>query len=277
MSGYTGAVEAARSYYNSDDADNFYFHIWGGEDIHVGIYKSTDESIRDASRRTVTQMADLLGNLDKTTRVLDAGSGYGGSARYLAKRFGCQITALNVAETENTRNRQMTEEQGLSNLINVEDGSFEDIKAENESFDVIWSQDAVLHSGDREKVMAEFARVLKPGGQLIFTDPMQADDCPEGVLDKVLQRIHLDTLGSIAFYREHLKMHGLQEVGIEEMTQNLITHYGRVAQELKSHRAELKGKVSEDYIERMLTGLGHWVEAGEKGYLSWGILHFRKS
>jgi sarcosine/dimethylglycine N-methyltransferase len=27
----------------------------------------------------------------------------------------------------------------------------------------------------------------------------------------------------------------------------------------------------------MLTGLGHWVEAGERGHLRWGILHFRKS
>jgi len=34
--------------------------------------------------------------------------------------------------------------------------------------------------------------------------------------------------------------------------------------------------VSGEYIERMITGLGHWVSAGEKGYLNWGILHFRK-
>lgn len=37
-SAYSEVVETARDYYNSPDADNFYFHIWGGEDIHVGLY-----------------------------------------------------------------------------------------------------------------------------------------------------------------------------------------------------------------------------------------------
>ncbi len=277
MSRYTGAVEAARTYYNSDDADNFYFHIWGGEDIHVGVYKANDDSIRDASRRTVAKMAEQLsGQLNAQSKVLDAGSGYGGSARYLAKQFGCHVTALNVSETENRRNRQMTREQKLEHLIDVKDGSFEDIELDDRSIDVIWSQDAILHSGNREQVIAEFARVLKPGGHLIFTDPMQDDNCPEGVLDNVLQRIHLDTLGSIEFYRTQTKKHGLEEVCIDKMTENLIIHYSRVAEELEKNRDSLKGKVSDEYIERMLTGLAHWVDAGNHGYLSWGILYFKK-
>jgi ubiquinone/menaquinone biosynthesis C-methylase UbiE len=44
--------------------------------------------------------------------------------------------------------------------------------------------------------MTEVDRVLKPGGELVFTDPMQADDCPDGVLQPVLDRIHLESLGS---------------------------------------------------------------------------------
>ena len=36
-------VSIARDYYNSDDADNFYHEIWGGEDIHIGLYRSTPD------------------------------------------------------------------------------------------------------------------------------------------------------------------------------------------------------------------------------------------
>ena len=54
---YSEVVETARSYYNSDDADNFYFHVWGGEDIHIGLYEAPGESIAAASRRTVQRMA----------------------------------------------------------------------------------------------------------------------------------------------------------------------------------------------------------------------------
>jgi sarcosine/dimethylglycine N-methyltransferase len=105
---------------------------------------------------------------------------------------------------------------------------------------------------------------------------MQADDCPQGVLQPVLDRIHLDSLGSIAFYKDAAARHGLQVREVVEMTGNLVTHYGRVRDELTRNRDALTGKVSEAYIDRMITGLGHWVDAGTKGYLAWGILHLTK-
>jgi sarcosine/dimethylglycine N-methyltransferase len=274
---YSPVVETAREYYNSDDADNFYFHVWGGEDIHIGLYAFPGESIATASRRTVQRMADqLVQGLGPNSRVLDVGAGYGGAARYLANTYGCQVTALNLSEKENKRNRKMNRTLSLDQSIDVVDGSFESVPAADASFDLAWSQDAILHSGHRDRVIGEIARVLRPGGELIFTDPMQADDCPEGVLQPVLDRIHLESLGSIAFYREVAARHGLQELEVLELTNNLVVHYMRVRDELARVRDELAGKVSDAYIERMLAGLGHWVEAGERGYLCWGILHFRK-
>jgi len=277
-SNYTEVVETARSYYNSEDADNFYFHIWGGNDIHIGLYRDETEHdpIADASRRTVERMAKLLPPLDEDSRVLDIGAGYGGAARYIAERFGCRVTALNLSETENERDREMNRKAGLDHLIDVADGDFEQIPARNGAYDVVWSQDAILHSGRRKKVIQEVARVLKKGGHFIFTDPMQADDCPEGVLQPVLDRIHLDTLGSPAFYKDAARAYGLEFVEFVDYTHQLGRHYQRVHDELVANRDKLQDKVSEEYIERMLKGLEHWVDANKNGYLAWGILHFRK-
>lgn len=275
---YSDVVETARDYYNSEDADNFYFHVWGGEDIHIGLYESGDEPIRDASRRTVEHMASKLQvKLDADKKVLDMGAGYGGVARYLARTYGCKVVALNLSERENERDRQMNKEQGLDHLIEVWDGSFESVDADDASFDVVWSQDSILHSSERGKVIAEAARVLKPGGELIMTDPMQVDDCPEGVLQPVYDRIHLPSLGSVEFYREAAKQNGLEEIEVEELTGNLVKHYDRVRRELEQNRDSITDKVSDAYIDRMITGLGHWVEAGSNGYLRWGVLHFRKA
>lgn len=274
--GYSEVVQAAREYYNSEDADNFYYHIWGGEDIHIGLYEQAGEDIATASHRTVQQMAALLPALNPDTRVLDIGAGYGGAARYLAKTYGCPVTALNLSETENERNRAMNRDAGLDHLIEVLDASFEDIPSEDSSVDVVWSQDAILHSGHRERVIVEVARVLTSGGDFIFTDPMQTDDCPEGVLQPVLDRIHLDSLGSLRFYRQAAERCGLRLVTIVDHSEQLPRHYGRVRQVLNARQSELTNNVSKAYIERMLTGLSHWVEAGEKGYLVWGILHFKK-
>ncbi len=275
MSGYTAAVETARAYYNSEDADQFYFQIWGGEDIHVGLYERPDEPIRTASRRTVEQLAARANGLDANSLVIDFGSGFGGAARYLASTFGCRVKALNLSETENQRARAMNRDQGLDHLIEVIDGSFESVPAQDQCADLVWSQDAILHSSQREQVIAEAARVLRPGGDLIFTDPMQADDCPPGVLQPIFERIHLSSLGSIQFYRQTTAACGLVEVEVVALTQQLITHYTRVREELMRQRPQLIDTVSDAYIERMIAGLGHWIEGGRKGHLSWGILHFR--
>ena len=86
------AVERAEAYYDSSEADAFYQTIWGGQDIHIGLYQDEQEPIADASRRTVEAMVDHLAKADSQTRILDLGAGYGGSARFLAKRKElCQI------------------------------------------------------------------------------------------------------------------------------------------------------------------------------------------
>lgn len=273
---HSEAVETARAYYNSDDADNFYNIIWGGEDIHVGLYQSDSEPIFDASRRTVEQMASELPTLPADAKILDLGSGYCGAARYLAKNLGCHVIGLNLSEVENVRARELNAAQGLGERIEVVDGSFEAIPMPDASVDVVWSQDAILHSGDRPKVIAEVARVLKPGGHFVFTDPMQADACPEGVLEPILARIHLDTLGSPGFYRAECKKHGLEEQRFNAMTHQLANHYGRVLAETERREADLKGHVSPDYITRMKSGLKNWVAGGKQGHLAWGIFHFQK-
>jgi sarcosine/dimethylglycine N-methyltransferase len=239
------------------------------------LYESEEESIYLASRRTVERMATQI-RISPQTRILDIGSGYGGSARFLAKTFGCQVTALNLSEVENQKNRDMIKAQALDHLIDVVDGSFEDIPFADNSYDIIWSQDAILHSGDRERVIEEVARLLKPGGDFIFTDPMQSDQCPEDVLKPILGRIHLETLGSPKYYRETANRYGMKEIGFDNYTDQLTTHYSRVLRETERRQEELEKVVDKLYIENMKKGLGHWIEGGEKGYLSWGILHFKK-
>lgn len=271
----SGVIEVTERYYDSDDADNFYAEIWGGEDIHIGLYPEGTESVRAASQATVDRLKSRLQGVTSATQVLDLGAGYGGTARSLAKKFGCKVTCLNLSEAQNARNRRLTRAQGLEDSIDVVHGNFEALPFESNRFDVVVSQDAILHSGKRVKVLQEVARVIKPQGQFLFTDPMQSDNCPEGVLGPVLARIHLETLGSFAFYRRELERLGFVELGVEDLTPQLGRHYQRVRQELVDRYEEMTSKASKAYVDRMLEGLSHWVAAEAKGYLAWGILHFR--
>ncbi|MEX1153992.1 cyclopropane-fatty-acyl-phospholipid synthase family protein [Parvibaculum sp.] len=271
----SAAVAQAEAYYDSPDADAFYFHVWGGEDIHIGMYENDDEPIVAASYRNDETLAGMLRGLGARDRVLDIGAGYGGAARHLAKTRGCHVTCVNISETQNRLNRDLTRKAALDDLVEVLHGDFENIPAPSNSFDVIWSQDAILHSGNRRCVLDEVKRVLKPGGQFIFTDPMQADDCPEGVLQPILDRIHLETLGSFGFYERELTERGFQKLEVTELTHQLRRHYARVARELTDGYERLSKIASRDYLDNMIKGLGHWVDGADKGYLAWGVMHYR--
>ena len=270
-------VAVAEDYYDSDDADRFYFTIWGGEDIHVGLYKTPDEPIAPASRRTVATMADMLGDAGKNARIVDLGAGYGGSARYLVNEAGAkEVVCVNISETQNRINRDKNKAAGLSDRIDVLHGSFDDVPAKDETFDIVWSQDSFLHGADRQRIIAECERVLKPGGRLIFTDILQTSDAPADKLQPIYDRIHLSSLGSIDFYDDAAEKAGLVPGPRKVLPDMLATHYGRVREELTARRDELKGVVSDDYADRMIAGLGAWVDGGKSGWLSWGIMTYDK-
>ena len=275
MTRKSNAVAQAEAYYDSPDANSFYFTIWGGEDIHIGMYKDDNEPIVPASHRNDETLASMLEGVDKNTVVLDIGAGYGGAARHLARTRGCRVICVNISETQNRLNRELNRKVGLEDRIEVLYGDFEAIPVDDGSIDVVWSQDAILHSGNRPRVLDEVKRVLKSGGQFIFTDPMQSDDCPEGVLQPILDRIHLETLGSFGFYDRELKVRGFEKLDVREMTHQLRRHYWRVGEELKADYDRLTTGSSTTYLDNMIKGLGHWVDGADKGYLAWGVMHYR--
>ena len=268
--------DVTEDYYDSDDADAFYSMIWGGEDLHIGIYDETSD-IRAASDATVDLMAAALPQLGNQTRLLDIGSGYGGAMRRVVKQFGSQATCLNLSEVQNDTNRHRIRHNGLSDQIRVVHGVFENIPEPDGQFDVVWSQDAILHSDKREQVLAEVWRVLKPGGHFVFTDPCQADDVPEGVLQPVYDRLQLNSLGSYRFYREAAVALGFEVVRQDNMTNHLRTHYDRVRQELVTNYDKLRDRgASVEYLDKMTVGLKNWVRASDAGHLRWGIQLLRK-
>ncbi|MFY0610988.1 MAG: methyltransferase domain-containing protein [Hyphomicrobiaceae bacterium] len=268
--------DVTENYYDSDDADAFYSNIWGGEDLHIGLYDDTQD-IRTASDATIDRMAEALPAINGDTRILDMGSGYGGAMRRVVERFGCSATCLNLSEVQNDTNRHKTRLVGLADRIRVVHGVFENIPEPDGSYDVVWSQDAILHSDQRGQVLAEAWRVLKPGGHFVFTDPCQTDDVPDGVLQPVYDRLQLNSLGSFRFYRETAEALGFEVVRQDDMMGDLRTHYDRVREDLVANYKKLRENgASAEYLDKMVVGLENWVKAADAGHLAWGIQLMRK-
>lgn len=273
---YTESERVARAAYDSDDAGAFYSQIWGGDDIHLGLYESPDEPIADASHRTMQRMVEKI-QQDKINYIVDLGSGYCGAARFLSSELSSQVLAVNLSGEQNRRAEALNERAGANEHISVVDASYNDVPADDASADLVWSQDAFLHAERRDLPMAEAARVLKTGGEFLFTDPMAADGVSASELSGVLERLNLSSLSSPEKYKQLAADAGLELVEFDDYSAMLPKHYGRVLEETQANAEELLKTASQQYLDGMMKGLQHWVDAGNRGLLSWGIFHFRKA
>jgi len=276
MTSRSAQADAVAAYYDSDSADSFYAQIWGGEDIHIGLHRDDDDrDIVAAGVRIVERMAAALGEaLGPEAGVIDLGAGYGGSARRLVRMTGCAATCLNLSAVQNARNRKLNAEAGLGDRIDVVEGDFAAVPAADASFDVVWSQDAFLHAADQAVVLAEAFRLVRPGGRLIFTDPMQRGSGPDPALAAVYARLDLEQLmtpdGYLAIGREH----GFVDGAFDDLSPHLGRHYAAVRAALAERSAA--GAVDAAFADKMIAGLDAWVAASRAGRLAWGVLTMRR-
>lgn len=271
---YSQAAQIAQTYYDSLETDRIYTMIWGGEHIHFGIYLEPDDSIVEASQRIVNMMATLLRQIGQNSQVIDLGSGYGGSARYLAKNYGCFVSCLNLSELQNQRNQELNQTQNLSDRIEVKQGSFENIPHDDRSFDIVWSQDAMIHSGNRRQVLKEIRRVLKPGGELIFTDTLRNHDCSPEKLQPAFNRLQIQDAGSFHFYKSTLQELGFEEIETTDLSHHVSTHYIRFRDEILERYEEILEETSKAAIEKTLKSIEPWINFYQKGDMQWGLFHY---
>jgi ubiquinone/menaquinone biosynthesis C-methylase UbiE len=95
--------------------------------------------------------------------VLEIGSGSGVHARLLAEA-GARLTAVDLTPTAIAMTRRRLELHGLEATVLETDA--EELPLPDASFDFVWSWGVIHHSGRTDRVIAEIARVLRPGGRV---------------------------------------------------------------------------------------------------------------
>ncbi|NEP11166.1 MAG: methyltransferase domain-containing protein [Symploca sp. SIO1A3] len=272
------ATERARVHYNSDNARNLYEIAIGSDTLNLGMYEDDpDRPIAQGMAKTTEWMGEQVQNLNPDFRVLDLGAGYGPAARHLAGKYGCHVTCLNISEEQNQENERRNREHGLDNLIDIVHGNFKDIPFEDGSFDLVWSQDALFHTDGQDQVLEEAYRVLKPGGQLLFMDILQADDCQDGALKDSLGRVNIlhERIGSFHSYTSKAESLGFETINVIDKSYQLLVHYTKLRDSVIDHYEELSKKCTPEFLESSKNGLCQWVESAEQGLFTWGLFHYR--
>ncbi|MEM8731678.1 MAG: methyltransferase domain-containing protein [Pseudomonadota bacterium] len=123
------------------------------------------------------RMAEAAG-LSSGQVVLDSGSGIGGSGRFLADRFDCQISAVDLSPDFVETAQELDRLVGLSGRITHQVGSVTDLPFASDQFDVVWCQNVTMNVEDKSTMFAEAFRVLKPGGVYVLSHIASTGDAP---------------------------------------------------------------------------------------------------
>jgi SAM-dependent methyltransferase len=127
------------------------------------------EDFHTMGRIATGQLAELA-RITSEDRVLDAGSGIGGTARFLAGKYGCQVTAVDLTEEYCATARWLNERTGLAAKISVSQADVTDLPFADAAFDAVFSQHVQMNVADKARLYAEARRVLVPGGRLAIWD-----------------------------------------------------------------------------------------------------------
>lgn len=114
------------------------------------------------------KMAEHAG-MCKGMKVLDAGSGIGGAARFLVDRFGCEVDAIDLSEEYVSSARALDKIVGLAGRIVHRVGSVTELPFPGEAFNVVWCQNVTMNVPDKTAMFAEVYRVLREGGVYVLS------------------------------------------------------------------------------------------------------------
>lgn len=128
--------------------------------------------------RAATLELAQAAKVDAKKRVLDVGSGVGGTSRCLAREFGCHVTGIDLTEEYCRAAAMLSERVGLAGLVDFRQGDATSLPFPDASFDIVWTEHVAMNIPDKPKLYREMYRVLKPGGTLAIYDILAGPSGP---------------------------------------------------------------------------------------------------
>lgn len=243
------------------DVDGLYHHHYGvgGYDPAVldAPEDSRDERIIEELHRLETAQANLLldhlGTVGSSDRLLDGGSGRGGSSFMAHERFGCVVDGVTISEYQVDFSRKQAELRGCEahvqfHLLNMLDTGFPD-----GSYRGIWTNETTMYV-DLFSLFSEFARLLQSGGRYVCITGCYNDVIggPSASVRRIDEH-YICNIHPRSEYFKALARNGFVPINVIDLTAQTIPYW-----ELRA-RSSVRTGIEESFLTAYREGSFHYL------------------
>jgi len=191
------------------------------------------------------EVAEVCRGLDlKDAHVLDIGCGTGGPSIALARDMGARVLGIDIEPQLLDRARTLADEAGVAGQVEFRQVTPGPLAFDDNSFDVVFSKDALIHIPDKQALYADIMRVLKPGGALTASDWLSGENANDDeAFQHYLSLVPLDY--TMATARQTANV--MRNAGFEDVeTRDRNAWYAELA---PTEVARIEGPLREKIIE----------------------------
>jgi geranyl diphosphate 2-C-methyltransferase len=156
------------------EVDGLYHHHYGIGDYDPSVLQTPadlrDETIIAEMHRLETAQADVLldhlGDISPDDRLLDAGSGRGGTSFMAQQRFGCHVDGVSISESQVEFANDQARRRGVAGQVRFQFRNMLDTGFDTGSVRGIWTNETSMYV-DLHQLFGEFSRLLEHGGRYV--------------------------------------------------------------------------------------------------------------
>ncbi len=257
---------------------------WGmllGDELHYGVFDSGDEPLEVATGALTTRMIDAA-QFSPGQRVLDVGCGSGAPACRLATEQGVEVLGITTSQVGvETATARAAENAVAGVAFEQRDGTANGLP--DESFDRVWALESSHLMSDRQALLSECARVLKPGGRFVLCDIIRRREVPFlelrerqadfAILRAAFGAARMDPLDS---YVEYAQNAGLVVDDVVDLTTATLPTFDRWRATASEHREAVAAILGEEGVGTFEASLGILEDFWRDGTLGYGLLSAAK-
>ncbi|XP_034699396.1 phosphomethylethanolamine N-methyltransferase-like [Vitis riparia] len=207
-------------------------------------------------------------------KVLDVGCGIGGGDFYMAEDFDVEVVGIDLSI--NMISIALERAIGRKCLVEFEVADCTKKTYPDNTFDVIYSRDTILHIQDKPALFKSFFKWLKPGGKVLITDYCKRAGPPSPEFQEYIEQRGYD-LHDVKAYGQMLKDAGFGEVIAEDRTEQFIKVLQREMDAVEKNKDEFIQDFSEEDYNEIVGGWKSKLNRSSSGEQRWGLFIAKKN